>query len=59
VNIKSSEGYTPLHIIATMDLVEGARMLLDNGADVQALAVYDLTPLHMAALYGQKEMIVL
>jgi ankyrin repeat protein len=44
----SSEGDTPLHVLAWRKDVEGARILIAAGADVNAVGDMDQTPLHVA-----------
>jgi ankyrin repeat protein len=49
------EGWTPLHYAATGPNTELLAMLLDSGADINALAPNRNTPLMMAARYGPEE----
>ena len=51
----SSDGFTPLHLAAFFGHEEGARMLLEHGADVGAVArnTMAVEPLHSAAAAGQ------
>lgn len=46
------EGWTPLHYAASGPNVEVVRFLLDQGADVNAIAPNGASPLMMAARYG-------
>jgi len=56
VNAKSILlNYTPLHYAAKHGHVEIARLLIEKGADVNALGCLDKTPLHYAALWGHFE----
>ncbi len=69
VHAKDNVGETPLHIAARWDRKDMVELLLTNKADVNALTVSanltdqtgghvetlgNLTPLHMAELYGAK-----
>jgi len=59
INVKDSDGQTPLHIAARVDSVEMARLLLANGANVNEEDNYGKTPLFGAARKGSKEMVEL
>ena len=48
-------GKTGLHWAAETDQVETARVLLDNGADLEALTSWGATPLDWAAVMGSTE----
>ena len=48
---------TPLHVAARQGHAEIAKLLLENGAHVDARGANDYTPLHLAALYGHDEVI--
>lgn len=50
-NAWSSDGFTPLHLAAFLGTTEVARVLIDAGADVAAVAHNDMLvqPLHSAA----------
>ena len=50
VNACAYDGWTPLHLSSFFGHVEGARLLLDSGADVHAISRNSLknTPLHAA-----------
>ena len=53
VDALDTYGYTPLHRMASNDLVDGARALLEAGADVNAQTSYtNQTPLFVANLSG-------
>ncbi|MGY8732999.1 MAG: ankyrin repeat domain-containing protein [Pirellulales bacterium] len=55
VNAKASNG-TPLHLAATFGHKEIAELLIDKGADVNAVGgLLGWTPLHWAAREGRKE----
>src|SRR5688572_182089 len=55
VHGRSSDGWTPLHLAAFMGHAEVARILLDHGADIEAVAKNGIAnrPLH-AALAGKE-----
>jgi len=59
INVKDSDGQTPLHIAARVDGVEMARLLLAHGANVNANDNQGKTPLFAAARKGSKPMIEL
>lgn len=57
-NVRSlTSGETPLHIMAIWGDVEAARVLLDAGAEIDALGEEDHTPLHEAIHQGHIEMV--
>jgi len=45
---------TPLHYAAELNHPEAARLLLDNGADVEAKTTWGMTPLEWAANMGSR-----
>lgn len=47
----------PLHIVADKGNLKIAEILLNAGADINALALGDLTPLHIAAARGHLDMV--
>ncbi len=55
VHARSTDGWTPLHLAAFMGHPEVARILLDHGADIEAVATNGIAnrPLH-AALAGKE-----
>jgi hypothetical protein len=58
VNVKDDEyGRTPLHFAAMIGHVEIARLLLQNGAEVNARSKYGTTPLHSAAFQGHVDIL--
>ena len=52
VNTKSLFGDYPIHIAAVRSAIEDISMLLDNGADINALGEHGYTPLHDAVEQG-------
>lgn len=60
VNAKDFIESTPLHCAACFDRLNTARLLIENGADVNAKSsLFDATPLHVAALYGHDEILLM
>jgi ankyrin repeat protein len=55
VNSRSYLGDTPLHVAAIWGDVEAIRLLVQAGADINALESFGYTPLHQAAEQGKKE----
>lgn len=49
------EGWTPLHYAASGPNAEVVRFLLDQGADINAIAPNGASPLMMAARYGAED----
>ena len=47
----------PLHKVAIWGDVEAARVLLDHGADINAIGEDGDTPLHRAVAAGQEQMV--
>jgi len=56
---KSSDGSTPLHIAAKYGSVKSTQLLLDSGADANALNKLKDTPIHFAAMAGHSEVAAL
>jgi ankyrin repeat protein len=56
---RSADGDTPLHVLAWQNDVEGVRMLITAGADVNALGDMGYTPLHVAVAQGNAPMAAL
>jgi ankyrin repeat protein len=54
LNVKNSEGDTPLHIAAARD-TKVVQFLIDRGAHVNIKNTQGETPLHIAAYHGKKE----
>ena len=49
---RAEDGDSPLHVLLWRKDVEGVRMLVDAGADVDAAGDLDETPLHVAVRHG-------
>ena len=58
VNAKGDTGYTPLHVAAGLGQEDMVKLLLDNGADINAMDVRG-TPLQAAVLQGHEEVVAL
>lgn len=58
-NTKDKIGMTPLHIAMGYSDVEAARVLLQNGAKVNAENVQRLTPRDIAAMLGKQDLVSL
>jgi len=60
---RGQDGYTPLHKVADRssdeEAVEMARLLLQNGAEVNARNRFNATPLHLAASQGRAKLCAL
>lgn len=60
VNTKAPNfGETPLHIIAVWGDIDAARILLDEGAEIDAPGEHDFTPLHEAISQGHVDLVKL
>ena len=59
INAKIQEGMTPLHLAVEKKLLEIAALLLNKGADTNAVDHLDKTPLYIATLLGDLEMVSL
>jgi len=57
VNSRTSEGDSPLHIVAGWGDVEGAKLLIAAGADVNAIGDMSQTPLHVSLREGNEELV--
>jgi ankyrin repeat protein len=55
LNKPDEYGSTPLHIAATFNKPEVARLLIDAGADLEVKSGDGSTALHIAAFMGRKE----
>jgi ankyrin repeat protein len=57
INTRNIRGYTPLHLAAVKGNSEGAQLLLENGAEVDAVAtVAGCRSLHYAASLGHLDL---
>ena len=56
VQLKDKAGDMPLHYAVQKDQIEAAKLLLENGAEVNSKGFDDWTPLHWAAKVGSKQM---
>ncbi|MCD6046878.1 MAG: ankyrin-3-like isoform [Gammaproteobacteria bacterium] len=59
VNVRNINGLTPLHIAATKNDTAMGELLIQNQADIDALAQQQFAPLHLAARYGSQQFIEL
>ncbi len=57
VNVRDSEGGTPLHIAVRRGQLSLVRMLLNAGADINARNRWQHTPLHLAVEEGDRAMV--
>lgn len=54
MNAKDNSGNTALHVAAESGEEDVAKILIENGADVNFKNDFKETPLHIAAMYGKK-----
>jgi ankyrin repeat protein len=59
VNVKDKRGFTPLHWASISGHKEAVELLIDNGADVNAMRGGGGTPLSYAASWGHEEIVEL
>src|SRR5713101_2081883 len=59
VNVRDSDGNTPLHAAAAVNAREIANFLLNHGADVNARRDNGASPVHLAAHSGHADMVEL
>ena len=59
IQAQSSEGDTPLHVFSWRGDVESARVLIEAGADINAIGDMSETPLHIAVRAENEALIVL
>lgn len=55
---KTKDGNTPLHLAVIYGNVSIIQLLVESGADVNAIGQNSKTPLHFAATYGKKEVVL-
>ena len=55
MGVKNKAGFTPLHLAAYWDHTKIVKLLIAEGADVNAKDEDGMTPLHEAALWGHNE----
>lgn len=58
VSITDEDGFTPLHIAATLADVVPVSILLEYGVSLNAQDVLGKTPLHIAAYNGNKSIVI-
>lgn len=58
VNARDRKQFTPLHAVASTDLLEVAVLLLDKGADINAKNDFGVTPLHIANYPEMTELLI-
>ncbi len=57
VNSKDENGWTPLHLAAWQDQLNGTRSLVEKGADINAENIFGRKPIHIAAENNNKNII--
>lgn len=57
IDSKSAHGHTPLHVLLERGNHYGCRVLIDEGADINAIGLHGETPLHVAIWEGDQEMV--
>jgi ankyrin repeat protein len=55
LEVRTSDGWTPLHVAAMRGRTDAAKALIAAGADLEAKDNDDWTPLHDAAAFGHTE----
>jgi ankyrin repeat protein/beta-lactamase regulating signal transducer with metallopeptidase domain len=59
INVKNSNGLTPLYLASQEGRKDVVELLIDNGADINAKNNNGITPLHRAAREGHKDVVEL
>lgn len=57
VNAKNEKGSTPLHLASFKGHLEAAKLLLEKGADIEAVNGGGFTPLQLAAYGGHRDVV--
>ena len=57
LNIRDDQGKTLLHLACEKGDVEFVRLLVNRGADINALDRYELTPIYIAVSFGFREIV--
>ncbi|QPJ61097.1 MAG: hypothetical protein G3M70_04015 [Candidatus Nitronauta litoralis] len=57
IKIDRGDPETPLHLSASTGDLDEAKMLISNGADINAIALHMYSPLHYAVMEGNFEML--
>lgn len=55
----SKDGWTPLHQAVVRNHIATVHLLLEHGAEINAVKADGLTPLHLAALNGHSQVVIL
>ncbi|MEM1133067.1 MAG: ankyrin repeat domain-containing protein [Pseudomonadota bacterium] len=58
IDSRAPDGDTPLHALVQNGNRYGVRMLIEEGADVNAVGDLGYTPLHLAAWRGEEDMVM-
>lgn len=57
VNVTDSEQYTPLHRACSNNRIEAVKVLISNGANIEAATVDGWQPIHSAAQWGNVQLV--
>ena len=58
INLKNEMGFTALHFLSYHGFIQGIKLLIENGADINQKNIYGLNVLHIAAQANQNNIIV-